>query len=189
MPLCHAFGSSRRSMLLCLVAALLLPKLAPASPSSGTAAARASASVKTPEQVIKDTIDQLFAILRDPALAKDPKRRMQALRAVVDEAFDWQTMARSSLGPHWRKLNEQQRSDFILVFKELLAQQYMADIDRFQVAVTSVVISHDMTQAFRLADCLHVLDKGRLVASGPPLELRAQPGSLAAQYFEAGRTA
>ncbi|MEO8180221.1 MAG: hypothetical protein ABI895_15405 [Deltaproteobacteria bacterium] len=57
--------------------------------------------------------------------------------------------------------------------------------ERFDV--TSVVISHDMTQAFRLADCLHVLDKGRLVASGPPVELRAQPGSLAAQYFEASR--
>jgi phospholipid/cholesterol/gamma-HCH transport system ATP-binding protein len=54
--------------------------------------------------------------------------------------------------------------------------------------VTSVVISHDMAQAFRLADYMHVLDKGRLVASGPPLELKCQPDSLAAQYFEASRT-
>jgi phospholipid/cholesterol/gamma-HCH transport system ATP-binding protein len=57
--------------------------------------------------------------------------------------------------------------------------------DRF--GVTSVVVSHDMTQAFSLASRLHVLDKGRLVASGPPGELRAQVGSLAAQFFEASR--
>jgi phospholipid/cholesterol/gamma-HCH transport system ATP-binding protein len=57
--------------------------------------------------------------------------------------------------------------------------------DRF--GVTSVVISHDMTQAFSLATHLHVLDKGRLVASGPPAELRSQVGSLAARFFEASR--
>ncbi len=53
--------------------------------------------------------------------------------------------------------------------------------------VTSVVISHDMTQAFTLASCLHVLDDGRLVASGPPAELREQVGSLAARFYEASR--
>lgn len=53
--------------------------------------------------------------------------------------------------------------------------------------VTSVVISHDMAQAFSLATRLHVLDKGRLVASGPPDLLRAQAGSVAAQFFEASR--
>jgi phospholipid/cholesterol/gamma-HCH transport system ATP-binding protein len=59
--------------------------------------------------------------------------------------------------------------------------------DRF--GVTSVVITHDMTQAFSLATCLHVLDKGRLVASGPPAELRRHSGSLAARFFEASRPA
>jgi phospholipid/cholesterol/gamma-HCH transport system ATP-binding protein len=59
--------------------------------------------------------------------------------------------------------------------------------DRF--GVTSVVITHDMTQAFSLATCLHVLDKGRLVASGPPAELRQRAGSLAARFFEASHPA
>jgi phospholipid/cholesterol/gamma-HCH transport system ATP-binding protein len=57
--------------------------------------------------------------------------------------------------------------------------------DRFDV--TSVVITHDMTQAFSLATRLHVLDRGRLVASGSPAELRQQAGGLAARFFEASR--
>jgi len=57
--------------------------------------------------------------------------------------------------------------------------------DRF--GVTSIVISHDMVQAVKLADRLYVLDKGELVAEGPPQELKAQPGSLAAKFFEASR--
>jgi phospholipid/cholesterol/gamma-HCH transport system ATP-binding protein len=55
--------------------------------------------------------------------------------------------------------------------------------DRFEV--TSIVISHDMAQAFGLADHLYVLDKGRLVADGRPADLKAKEGSLAAQYFAA----
>ena len=57
--------------------------------------------------------------------------------------------------------------------------------DRFDV--TSVVISHDMTQAFGLADRLYVLDNGHLVAAGPPATLRNDPGSLAAEFFAASR--
>ena len=41
-------------------------------------------------------------------------------------------MAQSSLGAPWRQLNEGQRKEFVVVFKELLAQRYMNDLDRFQ---------------------------------------------------------
>jgi phospholipid/cholesterol/gamma-HCH transport system ATP-binding protein len=58
---------------------------------------------------------------------------------------------------------------------------------RDRLGVTSVVISHDMTEAFKLADRLYVLDKGKLVAQGTPAELRAEAGSLAARFFEASR--
>jgi phospholipid/cholesterol/gamma-HCH transport system ATP-binding protein len=53
--------------------------------------------------------------------------------------------------------------------------------------VTSVVISHDMAQAMRLADHLLVLDKGRLVEDGPPRVLRDRPGSLTAKFFAASQ--
>jgi ABC-type multidrug transport system fused ATPase/permease subunit len=44
-----------------------------------------------------------------------------------------------------------------------------------------------MTQAFKLADRLYVLDEGCLVAEGTPRELIAEAGSLAAQFYEARR--
>lgn len=55
--------------------------------------------------------------------------------------------------------------------------------DRF--GVTSVVISHDMVQALGIADRLHVIDRGRLVDSGSPAELRAGSTGLARRFFEA----
>ena len=58
---------------------------------------------------------------------------------------------------------------------------------RERFGVTSIVISHDMAQAKRLADRVYVLDKGRLAAQGTVAELKAQPEGLAAKFFEASR--
>jgi phospholipid/cholesterol/gamma-HCH transport system ATP-binding protein len=60
---------------------------------------------------------------------------------------------------------------------------------RDQFGVTSLVISHDMAQALKVGDHLLLLDHGRLVADGRPRELVREPGSLAAQFFEASGVA
>jgi phospholipid transport system substrate-binding protein len=87
---------------------------------------------RSPRQIVTETVDAVFKVLRDPGLKSDAKERMRQLRLIVDKVFDWAGMAQSSLGHHWRKLDDTQRADFVAVFKELLAQEYMDDIDRFQ---------------------------------------------------------
>lgn len=87
---------------------------------------------KPPGEVIRDLVDEAFAILTDKALKAQPAERMKRLRAVTDKVMDWDAMARSSIGHHWRTASEQQRAEFISIFKELLARQYRDDIDRFQ---------------------------------------------------------
>jgi phospholipid transport system substrate-binding protein len=111
---------SRRLVLL-LAAALL------AAPTAARAA-------QAQEAIIKKTIDAAFAVLKDKSLAGREKRpqRIATLRAVADRAFNWAEMARSSLGAQWRSLDGQQRARFVEVFKDVLAAQYMDDIDRFQ---------------------------------------------------------
>lgn len=105
----------------------------------------AYAGTDSPRQVMKTTIDSAFAILKDPALAGRERRaqRIAELRRVADRTFDWSELARSSLGVKWRNLDETQRSRFVDVFKDVLAAQYMDDIDRFQgtetVTIDSVV--------------------------------------------------
>lgn len=55
--------------------------------------------------------------------------------------------------------------------------------DRF--GVTSVVISHDMAEATKIADRIYLLDRGQLVAQGRVNELVNEQGSLAARLFAA----
>ncbi|MET0386409.1 MAG: ATP-binding cassette domain-containing protein [Polyangiales bacterium] len=58
---------------------------------------------------------------------------------------------------------------------------------RDSYGVTSIVISHDMAQAAKLADYVFVLDKGDVAARGTLNELRSRPDCLAAKFFEASR--
>ena len=54
--------------------------------------------------------------------------------------------------------------------------------DRF--GVTSVVISHDMTSALKIADYVYLLSKGRIVGQGTPRELVGGTVELANQFLE-----
>ncbi len=55
--------------------------------------------------------------------------------------------------------------------------------DRF--GVTSVVISHDMAGALRIADRIYVLDKGQLVTTASPAELLRSEVPLVRNFLEA----
>ncbi len=50
--------------------------------------------------------------------------------------------------------------------------------------VTSVVISHDMAGALRIADHIYLMDKGSIVTSGTPRELVSTKNELVRQFIE-----
>lgn len=93
-----------------------------------------AAGTGTAEDSIRKTVDDAFAVLRDKSLAGRDKReeRIAALRRIADQTFDWSEMARGSLGPSWRSADPAKRARFVTVFKDLLAAQYMDDIDKFE---------------------------------------------------------
>ena len=93
-----------------------------------------AAGTVTAEDSIRKTVDDAFAVLRDKSLAGREKRaeRIAALRRIADQTFDWSEMARGSLGPGWRSTDPAKRARFVTVFKDLLAAQYMDDIDKFE---------------------------------------------------------
>jgi phospholipid/cholesterol/gamma-HCH transport system ATP-binding protein len=49
--------------------------------------------------------------------------------------------------------------------------------------ITSLVVTHDMQSAFRIADKMIMLHRGRIVAAGTPDEIRASPDPLVQQFI------
>jgi len=66
---------------------------------------------------------------------------------------------------------------------ELVDEMILSTSSR--LGVTSIVISHDMASALRIADHIHLLAEGRLAASGTPEELAGGKSELALRFIQA----
>ena len=89
-----------------------------------------AAAAKKPEDAVRENLDEVMVILEDSSLSQKPQRRMTEIRQAVDDIFDWEAMARSSLGPSWRELDAKQKSEFVDVFTDLVADKYAGDISK-----------------------------------------------------------
>jgi phospholipid transport system substrate-binding protein len=96
---------------------------------SMTTAARAAAG--DPMAAVKDTVNQVLAIVSSPSYKSAQSQERDKLRAVVAPRFDFSDMARSAMGYHWRKLSQAQREQFVNVFTRLLEASYMGKIESY----------------------------------------------------------
>lgn len=60
--------------------------------------------------------------------------------------------------------------------------QLIIDLNH-KLGVTSVVVTHEMDSAFRIADRMVLLDRGKFVVSGTPEEMRASKDPLVHQFI------
>src|SRR6476619_5340005 len=59
--------------------------------------------------------------------------------------------------------------------------QLIIDLNK-QLGVTSVVVTHEMDSAFRIADRMVLLDRGKFIVSGTPEEMRNNTDPLVRQF-------
>ncbi len=70
---------------------------------------------------------EAIASLTDPD--KPREDRVAAFRMIFNERFAVQSIARWTLGRNWRRANEEERTEFLKLFEELMVVTY---VDRFQ---------------------------------------------------------
>jgi len=82
---------------------------------------------------IKTVVDRIVTVLTDPAFTAPEKKqeRDKLLHTIASERFDWEEMAKRSIGTTWRELSQAQQQEFIAVFVDFLERTYLAKIDQF----------------------------------------------------------
>jgi phospholipid transport system substrate-binding protein len=101
-----------------------------------------------PQERVQATMNAVSAVLDDPTLQdadKDPERK-QRVRQIILEAFDFQEMARESLGTYWGKLTPQQRDEFTGLFGTLFERSYNRLVLRFLGERTTVYGTESIQQ-------------------------------------------
>lgn len=102
-----------------------------------------------PTEIVKQVIGKGLDILQD--LSCQGQERRQKARRIVDPFFDYQEMAKRSLGPTWGKLSAGQRHEFVVLFAQLLEASYSDKIEKFAQRVNI-----DYTGEILDGDCAEV---------------------------------
>lgn len=86
-----------------------------------------------PTDAIRSAVNQGVEILKNAKLDNQKQRGqvIDRLRQIVYPLFDFNEMAMRSLGANWRRLNPQQRAEFVSTFTALLEKTYADQIDLY----------------------------------------------------------
>jgi phospholipid transport system substrate-binding protein len=78
----------------------------------------------------KSSADRATAILKDPKLKSPDKKqeRIERLKEAVNPIFDYEEMARRSLGAHWRRRTPAEQEEFAKLFRAFLEKVYSEKI-------------------------------------------------------------
>ena len=98
-----------------------------------TVALTNGAMAGAPTDQLRTTVDRVLAILKDSKLsspsAKDTRR--EELRKAIFPRFDFEEMAKRSLGAEWRRQPPAQQKEFVDLFTELLRNSYVESIESY----------------------------------------------------------
>jgi phospholipid transport system substrate-binding protein len=102
--------------------------------SMAVASRTVSATVPTtaePITVLKTGIDQVIAVFNDQQMPLNQRR--EKLRSMSLQYFDFDSMAKSALGYHWRDLTPAQRNQFVPLFTDFIQDAYLSKMEQATV--------------------------------------------------------
>jgi phospholipid transport system substrate-binding protein len=82
---------------------------------------------------LKKSINEVIRVLEDPALKKPDKReeRRKLLEDIISQRFNFEEMARRTIGSEWAKRTPEERKEFVNSFRTLLSNSYLGRIEEY----------------------------------------------------------
>ncbi|MCB0322806.1 MAG: ABC transporter substrate-binding protein [Bdellovibrionales bacterium] len=93
-------------------------------PSAQVAVAQPSEASET----VKSTVEKVRATVTEEQGKTSPEALDGKLREIIAPVFDFEEMARRSLGANWRKASADEQEQFVDLFSDLLARNYLKKI-------------------------------------------------------------
>jgi phospholipid transport system substrate-binding protein len=86
-----------------------------------------------PTEAMKTTIDEVLRIVGEKDLKQPTKseERRQQLEQAVGARFDYQEMSRRALGAPWNRLTDQEKQEFVSLFRTVLTNSYADKIETY----------------------------------------------------------
>ena len=80
---------------------------------------------------VKKTVDEVVRIVSDKEMKKNTPKRRLALKKTISVIFDYDEMAKRSLGKHWNPRTPDEKKEFTELFATLLENSYASKIESY----------------------------------------------------------
>ena len=125
----------RRPVTALAVAALVLGTHPALAQDGGTVAPSGSlAGSLGPLDLVKSSVARVLEIVQSQP---DEEQRRAEVRQVAETLFDFQEMARRTLGQHWIERSPQEQEEFVRLFADLLERSYLTTIGNYRLATVT----------------------------------------------------
>jgi phospholipid transport system substrate-binding protein len=157
-----------RSIVVAVIISVMIASAgsARASDASNTAPASPTASVKI-------IVDQATAVFKDQGVA--PADREKKLRTIAESHFNFESMARTAVGHHWREFTPDQQSQFVPMFTGFIEDVYLSQMEHYSVEKVQQVVESSNVQFVReridTPDQAVVFSEVTLQNRGKPLDV------------------
>jgi phospholipid transport system substrate-binding protein len=91
----------------------------------------ASQAFATPSEDVKKTVDEVVRIVSDKNMKRNEGKRRQTLKRTIGVIFDYNEMAKRSLGKHWNDRSDAEKKQFVDLFATLLENSYAGKIESY----------------------------------------------------------
>ncbi len=118
-----------------------------------------------PTDQVRQTADQVLTLLQDPRFKGGDKesRRRERLRQIIGNRFDFDEMAKRSLGANWRRVSGEEQKRFVQLFTDLLEKSYADQIESYD-GEKIVYGREKVTQNLAEVDSKIITRKGQEIA-------------------------
>ena len=82
---------------------------------------------------VRNVVDEVVRIVADREMKKpqNEQRRRKALKKTIAVIFDFEEMARRSMGSHWKGRSAPEKKEFVQLFESLLENSYAGKIESY----------------------------------------------------------
>ena len=118
-------------------------------------------------------MDQAIALFKDKTIASADREKK--LRSVAEGHFDFERMARTAVGLHWRDFSEQQRAEFVPLFTNFIEDVYLSRMEEYSVEKVQQDIQSASIQLTKermdAPDLAVVFSEVSLASRGKPIDV------------------
>ncbi len=123
-------------------------------------ASTTQAEQEDPGKIVKKTIDRVLSVLKDSELNEEKKKKI--IFNLVKDRINFKEMSRRVLASNWKVASEEQKTQFILNFQEILLNTYWSRIKRYAgERVEYISVSFDNND-YATVDTIIVRDKNNI---------------------------